>query len=208
MGELRWMCKCVKLCIFLPFLQWKIISVTSCILQRMKSTLNRKNLLLREQSISFKNWHLIWRQTSRIVFPGRLPVLQIRRGNRNNLGIIIHISPSKHTLWPSLEPACRDDSNEGSQHMFFLIRKILWIILNNPSYLKLCGRLPNLFHWQILRYLSSFIKLLCYLDHIVSHWSRALDKREYLIMIFLISHQNRMLWPLIWTVSLRWGVTP
>ena len=39
---------------------------------------------------------------------------------------------------------------------------------------------------------------------------RALDKREYLMIIFLISHQNHILWPLIWTISLRrfrWGVT-
>ena len=43
---------------------------------------------------------------------------------------------------------------------------------------------------------------------------RALDKREYLMIIrdnfFLISHRNHMLWPLIWTVSsrrFRWGVT-
>ena len=39
---------------------------------------------------------------------------------------------------------------------------------------------------------------------------RALDKREYLMINFLISHQNYMMWPLIWTVStrrFRWGVT-
>ena len=34
--------------------------------------------------------------------------------------------------------------------------------------------------------------------------SRALDKREYLMIIFLIFHPNHMLSPLICTVSLRW----
>ena len=39
---------------------------------------------------------------------------------------------------------------------------------------------------------------------------RALDKKEYLMLIFFISHRSHMLWPFIWTVSLRWfrwGVT-
>ena len=38
--------------------------------------------------------------------------------------------------------------------------------------------------------------------------SRAVGKREYLIIIFLISHWNHMLWPLIWTILTRrfwWG---
>ena len=38
---------------------------------------------------------------------------------------------------------------------------------------------------------------------------RALDKREYLMILFLISHRNDMSWPLIWNVSsrrFRWGV--
>ena len=46
-------------------------------------------------------------------------VLQIRRSNRGNLGIISHISPCN----PSLEPSWRDGSNEGSQHMFSLRNK-------------------------------------------------------------------------------------
>ena len=39
---------------------------------------------------------------------------------------------------------------------------------------------------------------------------RALGKREYLMIVFLISHRKHMLWPLIWTVSsgqFRWGLT-
>ena len=34
--------------------------------------------------------------------------------------------------------------------------------------------------------------------------SRAQDKRKYLMIIFLIAHQNYMLWSLIGTVSSRW----
>ena len=43
-------------------------------------------------------------------------MLQIRRGNRDNLGIIfLH----KNTFCDSLvEPSHRDGSNEGSQHVF------------------------------------------------------------------------------------------
>ena len=39
-------------------------------------------------------------------------------------------------------------------------------------------------------------------------WNRAVGKRAHLMIIFLISHWNHMLWPLIWTVSsrrFRWG---
>ena len=65
------------------------------------------------------------------------PVLQIRRDNRDNLGIIFHISPLKHIFDPSSEPSCGGESNEGSQNMFLLRnkKKYLLIILNNPSYL-------------------------------------------------------------------------
>ena len=34
-------------------------------------------------------------------------------------------------------------------------------------------------------------------------FTRALDKRAYLMIIFLISHRHYMLWPLIWTVRMR-----
>ena len=48
--------------------------------------------------------------------------LQIR-GNRDNLGIISHISSLNIFRDPSLEPSPRDGSNEGSQHMFSLRNK-------------------------------------------------------------------------------------
>ena len=49
-------------------------------------------------------------------------VLQIRRGYRDNFGIIISLH---HNIFydPSLEPSHRDGSNEGSQHMFSLRNK-------------------------------------------------------------------------------------
>ena len=50
-------------------------------------------------------------------------VLQIRRGNRDNLGSIIHISPSNVFCDPSLEPSHRDGSTEGSQPMFLMRNK-------------------------------------------------------------------------------------
>ena len=37
-----------------------------------------------------------------------------QRSNRDNLGIISHISPIK-----TLEPSHQDGSNEGSQHVFY-----------------------------------------------------------------------------------------
>ena len=46
-------------------------------------------------------------------------VLQIRRGKRDNLEIIFHITPSKYMLYnPLFEPSDRDGSNEGLQCMF------------------------------------------------------------------------------------------
>ena len=56
------------------------------------------------------------------------PVLQIKRDNRDNLGIISHISPLNIFCDLSLELSHRDGSNEGPQHMFSL-RK------NKKSYL-------------------------------------------------------------------------
>ena len=53
----------------------------------------------------------------------RYAVLQIRRDNRDNLGIISQISPENIFSNPSLEPSRRDGSNEGSQYMFSLRNK-------------------------------------------------------------------------------------
>ena len=50
-------------------------------------------------------------------------VLQIRRGNRDDLGIIFLILHKNIHCDPSLEPSCQDGSNEGSQHMFSLRNK-------------------------------------------------------------------------------------
>ena len=51
-------------------------------------------------------------------------MLQIRRDNRDNFGIIIHISTIINIFCdPSLEPTHRDGSNEGSQYMFSLRNK-------------------------------------------------------------------------------------
>ena len=50
-------------------------------------------------------------------------MLQIRRDNRDNLGMLSHISPLKHIFDPSLEPSCGDGSNEGSQNVFLLRNK-------------------------------------------------------------------------------------
>ena len=48
------------------------------------------------------------------------PELQVRRGKRDNLGIIFHLTPLKHMLGPIIKTVSGDDSNEGSQHMFLL----------------------------------------------------------------------------------------
>ena len=63
-------------------------------------------------------------------------VLKIRRGYRDNLGLIFH---KNLCCDPSLEMSCQDGSNKGSQHMFLLRnkKKYLRIILNTPSYLEL-----------------------------------------------------------------------
>ena len=60
------------------------------------------------------HWHTVQTKT----------VLQIRRSNKDNLGIIIHIFFYKNIFCdPSLEPSDRDGSNDGSQHMFLLKNK-------------------------------------------------------------------------------------
>ena len=50
-------------------------------------------------------------------------MLQIRRGNKVNLGIIFHIFPQNVFCDPSLELSHRDGSNVGSQYMFSLRNK-------------------------------------------------------------------------------------
>ena len=51
-------------------------------------------------------------------------VLQIRRANRDNFGIISLIShKKKRNCDPTLEPSHQNGSNEGSQHMFSLRNK-------------------------------------------------------------------------------------
>ena len=69
-------------------------------------------------------------------------VLQIRRGNRDNLGIISYIF--KTFCDPSLEPPHGDSFNEGSQHMFLLRNKKN--IFECPQYPLLSGALINEFH--------------------------------------------------------------
>ena len=72
------------------------------------------------------------------------PVLQIRRGNWDNSGIIIHIFHKNIFSDTSLETSRRDGSTEGSQHMFSLrnkknIFKLFSIPPSpNPFYLELC----------------------------------------------------------------------
>ena len=53
-----------------------------------------------------------------------IPVLQIvRKGNRDNMGIISHILHQNIFCDPPLEPFHRDGPNEGSQYMFLLRNK-------------------------------------------------------------------------------------
>ena len=47
-------------------------------------------------------------------------IAQIRNGNKNNLGIIFHIFQNSICYASSLEPSCRDGSNEESQHNVFI----------------------------------------------------------------------------------------
>ena len=61
-------------------------------------------------------------------------VLQIRKGNLDNLGITSLISPQKQIFDPSLEPSRRDGSYEWSQQMFSL--------RNKKNIIKLCSMPP------------------------------------------------------------------
>ena len=50
-------------------------------------------------------------------------MLQIRRGKRDNFGIIFHVTPSNICCDPSFEPSHPDGFNEGPQHTFLLRNK-------------------------------------------------------------------------------------
>ena len=45
-------------------------------------------------------------------------MLHMRRGKRDNLGIIFHCYFKTYVVSPALELSRRDDSNEESQHAF------------------------------------------------------------------------------------------
>ena len=62
-------------------------------------------------------------------------MLQIRRGNRYNLGIMSHISPQIIFCDPSLEQSRRDGTNKGSQHMFSLRNKNIFELSSIPYFL-------------------------------------------------------------------------
>ena len=64
-------------------------------------------------------------------------LLQIRRGYRNNLGIINNISSWKHILLPIIRTV--ETVQMWGHHVFIekYEKKYLWIILNTPSYLEL-----------------------------------------------------------------------
>ena len=69
-------------------------------------------------------------------------MLQIRRGNRDNLWIISHICHKNIFCDPPLEPSHRDGSKQGSQHMFSLRNKKK-LSLNYPQYPLLFGALTE-----------------------------------------------------------------
>ena len=71
-------------------------------------------------------------------------------GDRANLGIIFCITPLKHMLYPSLEPACQDGANEGSQHVF--VGKEEKLSLDYPQY-----PLISTSEYRF-RFLDSFVK--------------------------------------------------
>ena len=63
-------------------------------------------------------------------------VLQIRRGNRDNLGIISIFFHKNISCDPPLEPSHRDGSNDGSQHMFSLRnKKIIFDLFSIPPFI-------------------------------------------------------------------------
>ena len=52
-----------------------------------------------------------------------MSVLQIRGGNKDNLGIMSQIFHKNIFCDPPLEPSGKDKFNEGSQHMFLSSNK-------------------------------------------------------------------------------------
>ena len=63
-------------------------------------------------------------------------VLQIIRGNKDNLGIILHIFHKYKSCDTSLEWSCQDGTNEGSQHKCLSRNKN---IFDYPCYPLLSG---------------------------------------------------------------------
>ena len=59
-------------------------------------------------------------------------VLQIRKCNKDNLGIIFHISPYRHSCDPYLELSCQDGSTEGSKRFHREKRKIIFELSSIP----------------------------------------------------------------------------
>ena len=103
---------------------------------------------------------------------------------------------------------CIEDVLVLFQRVIFLVRlqlvnlKIIWLIADAG------WQVYNQLLQQILS--IQFENCIKYCRHIEDMHIRALDNREYLMIIFLISHWNHMLLPLVWAVSsrqFRWGVT-
>ena len=79
-------------------------------------------------------------------------MLQIRRGNRDNLGINVIFLHKNIFCDPPLEPSHQDGFNEGSQHTF-LLRNKKKLSLNYPNYPLLSGALdyiPGKLHVKCL----------------------------------------------------------
>ena len=57
-----------------------------------------------------------------IVAVWRWAVIHIRRGKKDNYGIIFHITPLKYMLGTIIRTvsSCRNGSNKGSQHYVFI----------------------------------------------------------------------------------------
>ena len=62
-------------------------------------------------------------------------VLQMRRVDRDNLEIIVNISPQNFYCDPSLELSCPDGSNEGSQYIYWSRNKKNYLELTLKSHL-------------------------------------------------------------------------
>ena len=82
--------------------------------------------------------------------------------------------------------------------IFILLYKIL---TENVIY-KPTGKLWEPYRWDGSLW-AVWSAAILFANWTYFHFCRALVKREYLMIFFLISHWNHMLWPLIWAVSLR-----